>query len=84
MRASCSAVKDLQKMCTGKKPNKSVSMILLKRTWYDTTYGTMQKYWLNSYNDVCKLLPRQGLTEDVFGKETKQISFYDFIKKDMV
>jgi hypothetical protein len=41
----------------------------------------MQKYWLNSYNDVCKLLRRQGLTEDVFGKETKQISFYDFIKK---
>ena len=43
-----------------------------------------QKYWLNSYNDACKLLRRQGLTEDVYGKETKQISFYDFIKKDMV
>ncbi|XP_046639585.1 DNA topoisomerase 2-alpha-like [Daphnia pulicaria] len=43
-----------------------------------------QKYWLNSYNDACKLLRRQGLTEDVYGKETKPISFYDFIKKDMV
>ncbi len=43
-----------------------------------------QRYWLNSFNDECKLLRSQGLTEDVYGKETKQISYYDFIKKDMV
>jgi hypothetical protein len=30
------------------------------------------------------MLRRQGLSEDLYRKETKKVSFYDFIKKDFM
>jgi DNA topoisomerase-2 len=60
-------------MCSGKKPNKSVSMILLKRTWYDTLKMEYERS-TPSLIDGLKLEQRKVLFT-VLNRNDKDVNF---------
>jgi DNA topoisomerase-2 len=51
---------------------------------YDQKHISEWKYRVNFWKSGCKELSKLGYPEEIYGEGVKQVSFYDFVHKDLI